>query len=38
MSTLMCNDKIFIIPLFNTIYPQNLARNLARFHDVNIHL
>jgi len=23
-------DKIVIIPLFNTCYPENLARNLAR--------
>ena len=26
-----CKDKIVIIPLFSTCYPQNLARNLARF-------
>ncbi len=24
-------DKIVIFPLFNTCYPENLARNLARF-------
>jgi hypothetical protein len=24
-------DKIITFPLFNTCYPQNLARNLARF-------
>jgi hypothetical protein len=24
-------NKIFIFPLFNTCYPQNLARNLASF-------
>jgi len=24
-------DKIVTFPLFNTCYPQNLARNLARF-------
>jgi hypothetical protein len=24
-------DKIISFPLFNTCYPQNLARNLARF-------
>ena len=24
-------DKIIIFPLFNTCYPQNLARNLASF-------
>jgi len=26
-----CKDKIITFPLFNTCYPQNLARNLARF-------
>jgi len=26
-------DKIIIFPLFNTCYPQNLARNLASFFD-----
>jgi hypothetical protein len=26
-------DKIITIPLFNTCYPQNLAKNLARFFD-----
>jgi hypothetical protein len=27
-------DKIITFPLFNTCYPQNLARNLARFSQV----
>ena len=31
-----CKDKIVIFPLFNTCYPQNLARNLARFFQVVI--
>jgi hypothetical protein len=26
-----CKDKIVIFALFNTCYPQNLARNLASF-------
>jgi len=27
-------DKIITFPLFNTCYPQNLVRNLARFSKV----
>ena len=29
-------DKIITFPLFNTCYPQNLVRNLARFSKVTI--
>ena len=31
-----CKDKIIIFPLFNTCYPQNLARNLASFFGYDI--
>jgi hypothetical protein len=29
-------DKIVTFPLFNTCYPQNLARNLAIFFEIEI--
>jgi len=29
-------DKIITFPLFNSCYPQNLARNLARFVNVKV--